>query len=316
MTQGHLSRRTLLRGGLALGALGAVSPSEIFAQNADPEFSQTMMNTIRGSFVTTAREAFTHPSLASESEEPVGARLLCVFDASSSVDNREYTVQQNVTAAALRSPDFKEAVYSGPGSLAIAFMAFGSRADIVIPWLDIRQGDDDKFEQLAQSVEALSRPESGSTYHIRALHYAMLSMGYCPWQAQRGIVDFMTDGKDNDSFTPREPFVQLSVRQLAEEFNTTVNTLLTINPTGNDGDLEEWANANLLTPAGLQYRGGQFVNPGFSKVVAFESTDDSTSAIVRYEREMEIAFKEKLIREVVGLPDQYFPPSPFDSFRP
>jgi hypothetical protein len=306
------SRRGFLKGGAALSLLAASGGLSTIGNAA---FAQTMptddmMQTITNAFVTTNPAAFIHPDptmITNRGGEEVGARLLCVFDASSSVSDAEYAVQLRATASAIRSQDFRDAIFfaGGPGSLSIAFMSFGSSCDIEIPWVDIREGDDAKLLRLADEVEGLGRRESGMTHHVKALFYAALCMQYCPWQGTRSIVDFMTDGKDNDNLQPREELIRGAVRQLGIDHRATVNALITVDPSSADADLEAWTNENIITPPGIVSADAQYVTPGFNQVVAFERSEETSRGIVLYERTMETAFKEKLIREVAGLtPDE------------
>jgi hypothetical protein len=310
----NISRRGFLRGSGALTLTAAAGGLSSLANTAYAQTmpSDEMMQQITRAFITTNPAAFIHadPRMITDRTggQEIGARLLCVFDASSSVTDAEYAVQLRATASAIRSQDFRDAIFfaGGPGSLSIAFMSFGSMCDIEIPWVDIREGDDDKLALLADEVESLGRRESGVTHQIKALFYAALCMNYCPWQGRRSIVDFMTDGKDNDNLTPREALIQGAVRQLGVDHRATVNALITVDPASPDADLEEWTNANLITPPGIVSSDGQYVTPGFNQVVAFERSEESSRGIVLYERTMQTAFKEKLIREVAGLmPNEY-----------
>lgn len=296
-----MNRRSFLLGGVASAAAITGVANKAMAQ-ASFTPSAVRLNSIRSSFLTTDPARFVHPR-ASASTAPVGVKLACNLDASSSVDTVEYGVQLRAAAAALRSQDFRDAIFHplGPGSIAICFVDFGSFVDIAVPWIDIRQGDEAKLDQLADEVERMGRRESGSTYQIKALFYNMLAMEYCPWEADRGIVDFMTDGKDNDNaLTPKLAFLHYAREQLARVHNTTINTLITVDPASGNADLEQWANANLVTPPGITGPTGQPVVPGFNKIVAYEQTEESERAIARFEGQMVRAFKEKLIREVAG----------------
>lgn len=302
----NVSRREFLRGGsglLATVAAGGLmtKANKAFAQQMP---NDAMMRQITSSFVTTDPAAFVHPTLATGPySEDVGARLLCVFDASGSVSDAEYAVQLRATASAVASQDFRDAVFfrGGPDSIALAFMSFGTTCDIEIPWADIRRGEDHKLQEISNEVLSLGRRETGSTHHTKALFYANLCFQNCPWQGDRSIVDFMTDGKDNDSLQPHEELIRGAVRQLGIDHRATVNSLITVDPSSSDADLEDWANQNLVTPPGIVSAAGQYVTPGFNQVVAFERSEESERAIVLYERTMQTAFKEKLIREVAGI---------------
>lgn len=167
-------------------------------------------------------------------------------------------------------------------------------ADIRIPWLDIRKGDKHKFHQLADEITGLTRRETGSTSHISALGFSMDCLDNCPWEATRTVVDVMTDGKNNTGGS--NTTVKSYVKNLAEDYEATVNALVTV--TSSERDLDEWARKTLVTPGGFIKQDGRALDRGSVKVVARQ---DNGNTLNKVHDAMRIAFREKLILEVADL---------------
>lgn len=242
---------------------------------------------------------FRHPSLASTSGDPVGMRLVCVFDVSGSVNTAEHDIQLQAMAEAIGSEDFANAIFfpGGPQSIAISVIDFGSNAELRIPWVDVRKGQVQKLQKLAAEVRGLTRRESGSTNQLGALQLSMLSLSKCPWESHRNVVDVITD----DSGDGSEELIREAVHQLAVNHDATVNALMTIDPAYPHKNLEKWAADNLATKPVYFRRDGSFLDPGFVKVVAYEQTKDSVSSIVEYHDAMKLAFRRKVVLEVANM---------------
>lgn len=289
-----MNRRAFLKAAAyGIGGAAAVKSGLVFAGkglSSSPLQSQYNLAAAEGA------SRFIHPTMASNSLDPVGVRLVCWFDVSGSIDNNEYDAQLEAMASAIRSQDFQDAVYfsHGPQSLAICVADFGSSADIRIPWLDIRKGDKHKFHQLADEITGLTRRETGSTSHISALGFSMDCLDNCPWEATRTVVDVMTDGKNNTGGS--NTTVKSYVKNLAEDYEATVNALVTV--TSSERDLDEWARKTLVTPGGFIKQDGRALDRGFVKVVARQ---DNGNTLNKVHDAMRIAFREKLILEVADL---------------
>lgn len=278
-----MDRRSFLKGAAGgLGALFALKSGLAFAQDASGIALPT---------------GFIHPTLASNSSEKVGARLVCLYDISGSVDNTEHDVQIEVMAEAIGSEDFRNAIFytGGPQSIALCVADFGSTAAMRIPWVDIRKGDDDKLKLIAHEIRGLARRETGATYHATALEYSITALDNCPWAGKRTIVDFLTDGENNEG-GDSEVRMQLARETLAKKHEATINALITLDQ---DPGLEEWARKNLITESKYIKADGTYLDPGFVKIVATQQTDQG--AIVKYRDAMKMAFRRKLILEVAEL---------------
>ncbi len=281
-----MDRRSFLKG--AAGGLGA-----IFLAKSGISFAQE--NT--PSIPVAAPRSYMHPTLASNSPEKVGARLVCLFDVSGSIDNTEHDIQLEVMADAIGSEDFRNAIFytGGPQSLAICVADFGSTADMRIGWIDVRKGDDDKLKLLAHQIRGLKRREVGSTHHAPALELAITALDNCPWAGKRTIVDLLTDGENNEG-GDSVPRMEIARETLAKKHEATINALITLD---NDANLEQWTRDNLITPSKYIKADGSFLDPGFVKIVATQQTDKG--ALVKYQDAMKMAFRRKLILEVAEL---------------
>lgn len=280
-----MDRRLFLKGAAgSLGALFLAKSGLLLAQensgNAAPAISKYM-----------------HPTLASNSAEKVGVRLVCLYDVSGSINTTEHDVQLEVMADAIESEDFRNALFyiGGPQSMAICVADFGSMADMRIGWMDVRPGEDDKLKLLAHEIRKLKRREVGSTNHAAALEQAVAAFDHCPWQGKRSIVDILTDG-ENNAGGDSAARMTLSRKTLAEKHEATINALITLD---SDPNLENWARDNLITESRYMKADGSYLDPGFVKIVATQQTDKG--AIVKYQDAMKMAFRRKLILEVAQL---------------
>lgn len=281
-----MDRRSFLRG--AAGSLGA-----IFLARSGISFAQ---ENAPGAAVP-APPSFIHPTLASNSPDKVGARLVCLYDVSGSIDDTEHAVQLDVMADAIGSDDFRNAIFytGGPQSLAICVGDFGSTAEMRIGWMDIRKGEDDKLKLLANQIRNLKRREVGSTHHAPALELAIAALDNCPWAGKRTIVDLLTDGENNEGGDSAAR-IEIAREALAKRHEATINALITLD---NDANLEQWTRSNLITESKYIKADGTYLDPGFVKIVATQQTDKG--AIVKYQDAMKMAFRRKLILEVAEL---------------
>lgn len=279
-----MNRREFLKasaGGILLGAPGIALSDDTWVYTPPPP---------------TVPKILIHPTLASASKEPVGARLICYLDISGSIDDVEFNLQCQATAEAIASEDFRNAVFfhGGPKSIAICIADFGSLADIAVPWVDIRKGDGPKkFLELAHEIHNLKRRESGSTNHSGALEHAMLLLQHCPWQGKRNIVDLITDGTNDTGGDT----VADAVDRLARLHEATVNALI-IEDSPEAKTMENWARQYLPTQPKYFRKDGSFLDPGFVKVVAYEKSEESKKATIEYHDAMKLAFRRKLVLEV------------------
>jgi len=241
-------------------------------------------------------EYFIHDTLASNSTDDVGLRLVCTFDTSGSIDAVEFEYQLQAMANAIASEDFRNAVFytGGPQSIAICVAEFSDLASLRVPWIDIRKGDEDKFAFLADEITMIDRQRAGGTDHASALKQSMACLKNCPWEGKRNVIDIITDGR-NYSWDSLED----ARTKASTEYEATINALITLDK--GESDLDKWAQEELVTKPGFFKKDGTILDPGFVKVVATQQSSQSEGALVEYHEAMELAFRRKLILEVAGI---------------
>lgn len=291
-----MNRRAFLKAAACgLGSVAAIKAGMAVAATGDGAASSQMQAQYNQA-ATGAGNRFIHSTLASNNPDPVGVRLILWFDVSSSIDENEYHAQLDAMASAIRSKDFQDALsFSyGPQSIALCVADFGTNVELRIPWLDVRPGENDKLRALAAEITGLERRENGMTSHVSALHHSLDCFQNCPWEAQRSIVDIMTDGKNNNGGSADA--VKAFVKKLATDHEATVNALVTVPYT--QKDLKEWSTKNLVTPGGFIKKDGSALDRGFVKIVAVQ---DRGNTLNKMGDAMRIAFRQKLILEVADL---------------
>jgi hypothetical protein len=244
--------------------------------------------------------SYIHPTLASDSTEPVGLRLVSLHDVSSSIDDAEYDIQMEAIASAIESPDFADAVFrpGGPGSIALFFGDFNQAAEGRIGWVDIRKGQEWKFKSLADEIRHLPRNRRDSTNHVPGMILSMEAFDKSPWSAPRNVVDIMTDG------TAYAPLAFTQAReQLATQYNATINALVTLDQSSDR--IERWAWDNLATRPIHSSPDGSPLAAGFVVTVASQIEPDNEGQTLKFRKAMERAFRRKLILETSKLsPDE------------
>jgi len=267
-----------------------------------PHNSPPTPHSVSMDFSEAAALNWRHPTLASNSTEPVGASLVALFDVSGSMNAVEYQIQVESTAAAIESEDFRNAIFftGGPQSIAIMVASFGTHTTPDILWVDIREGEEWKLNQLAEEIRNLPRSHSGMTYQIVALESAKIFLDNQPWESEKNIVDMITDGKENQfRGAAGEQRLANVIERLAVENGATTNALVILDSA--HPDLEQWSWANLTTKPGHIGPNGRYIDAGFAKVVAMEQNTRNEVAVVEFEKAFELAFRRKLILEIAGI---------------
>lgn len=144
----------------------------------------------------TALLSLPHPALACR------LALALALDVSVSVDQREYALQRDGLANALRSPDVVEAFLSSSSPVALAAYEWsGPRsARTVLDWTLIRSAAD--LDLAADRLRAPSRFQAGSTSIGYALDFGARAMAKAP-ACSRQTIDVSSDGINNDGMSPR-----------------------------------------------------------------------------------------------------------------
>jgi hypothetical protein len=264
-------------------------------------------------------------SLASDSQKPVNARLVCVFDNSGSVNDTEYEIVRDSMAEAISSEEFLYGLCytGGPQSIAICVVEFDSGARLRIGWVDIRvdvqptDSDEeiakkrkeagDRLKELAAKIRGMKRSNSGDTAQIRGLQMAGLCLQHCPWGDEKGDyvvpvvnkLNMVTDGEENDVTGNQEQALKDYVATIARDFHATVNALMTEVPEYKD--LNEYLAKFMATPSGfVETDGHGHVVPVEAGFVATVATRDQTKDEVSlYRRRMLAAFRQSIFAPYV-----------------
>ena len=146
-------------------------------------------------------------ALASQpaSGQPVSCKLALVLalDISSSVNEREYNIQLQGLARALRTPEVIQAILTpeGVGIAVIVYEWSGyNQQDIVIPWTIL--DSEAVILDLAATLSAHRRPYSDLTTAIgKAVEYGARMFQTAP-TCGRKVIDISGDGENNDGVGP------------------------------------------------------------------------------------------------------------------
>lgn len=304
-----MNRRTFLKA--ALGGAAQLGVTGLYAQQNTAAGARTNQFEIPV-HTEQSPSSLIHPSLASPSREKVGLRLVNIFDNSISMDSVEFRIQLEAMADAVASQDFRDAVFfpGGPQSIAICFADLGNNSFrqrhimLRVPWMDIRRGENYKFDLLASSILAIRRT-TGPTYLARSLEMASVLLEHCPWPGDRNVVDLITDGTEREWLFQGDFINQGKVAEqvdhLARRHEATVNALIT------PGDryaprIEDFAPEYYVTKPGYTRSDGSPLQAGFVKVVSYALDGGAgEQSLVQYEGALQMAFRRKLILETAQI---------------
>jgi hypothetical protein len=255
---------------------------------------------------------FRHATLGSTNPAPVGLRLVCLFDDSLSINDAEYKIQLESMADAVSNEDFQHALFypGGPQSLAICFVNLSRY--IRIPWIDIRKGEDYKFDLLRQEVMDMHKEfPHGPTYLRRGLTDARVAMQNCPWQAKRNVINLITDGTEREPDTSEQSSIKVAeyIKTLADEDETTVNALITLGDNTYSPNIEEWSEKYYYTRPGHYKKDGRPLDPGFIEIVAHDLNDSQKNEIYLVKKAMRMAFRRVALVQVAELDQQHQAPA-------
>jgi len=209
-----------------------------------------------------ATRDYAHPTLASESTEPVTMQLGLAMDTSASMSDEEYALQLRATAHALNSRLVRSAI-KYRGSVSVFVIDFGTTARLRMGWVDLRAedlndyphynmgytgqyGEDvrlsdtpDRLDMLVQEILAMPRLESGSTRIWTGMQLSEEMFSNAPWMPVEGrVLDIFGDGTPDDQMTTNV------MRQRLADIGVTINGFAIVNdvPT-----LEENYQRNVVT---------------------------------------------------------------------
>jgi len=129
--------------------------------------------------------------------------LVLALDISSSVNQREYNIQLQGLAKALRTPAVIEAILTPPGA-AIAAIVYEwsgyNQQDVVIPWTML--DSEAVILDFAATLAAHRRPYADLTTSLgKAVEYGAMMFAKAP-PCGRKVIDISGDGENNDGVGP------------------------------------------------------------------------------------------------------------------
>jgi Protein of unknown function (DUF1194) len=137
---------------------------------------------------------------AAQQKQQVDVKLVLAVDVSPSIDNQEYIVERDGTAAAFSDPDVIKAIQNGSlGRIAVAMVHFSSPQfnRVVVDWTIIR--DRQSALAFAQAVRSIPRTPGRRTSISSALQLGslLLEASEKDITATRRVIDVTGDGPNN-----------------------------------------------------------------------------------------------------------------------
>ncbi len=126
--------------------------------------------------------------------------LVLAVDVSGSVDPKEYRLQMDGLARALRDPLISEALVQARAEVALVQWSGTSRQVVSVPWTSIP--DFAALEAFTQAVEDTSRKWRNYSTAIGELLGYVLPMFDAVPSCQRRVVDVSGDGPSNEGINP------------------------------------------------------------------------------------------------------------------
>lgn len=165
--------------------------------------------------------------------------LVLLLDASGSVTDAAWDLQVEAHADALADPAIARAMHA-QGRTAVTVIGFAEAPRTLVPWRLVDDAAD--AARLAREVAGIERPGSGSTRTGAAVQHALRAIEAGPCDAERRIIDLVTDGPGDDA-------VRLSeAREAAIGADVRINVLVVETYATAAAD---WARAEAVTPGGF-----------------------------------------------------------------
>ncbi|MEM7429176.1 MAG: DUF1194 domain-containing protein [Pseudomonadota bacterium] len=165
------------------------------------------------------------PDAVAQGKDPVDLALLLSIDCSYSVDTREFRLQTDGTAYALRRPEIFQAIKAGPlKRIAIAVVQWSDDKNqrVTVPWTVIEtEADLEKFARLVENQPRYLA--DGGTSITGLMRYAAGVLATAPVVAERLVLDISSDGRNNKGGRPHV------VRDQLVHFGITINGLTILN---------------------------------------------------------------------------------------
>jgi hypothetical protein len=188
--------------------------------------------------------------------------LVLLLDASGSVDDRAWDLQVQAHADALADPRIG-ALMERQGLTAVMVIGYDDVPDVLVPWRMVEKAED--AAAIAREVAGVRRPGEGSTQTGRAVAFAFQQMNAAPCEADRRIIDLVTDGQGDDAARLAQ------AREQAIEQDIRINVLAVQTQLGR-GDAAGWAREHVATPGGfvLEAEGWRQFARALQRKIAFE----------------------------------------------
>jgi hypothetical protein len=168
-----------------------------------------------------------------------GVALVLLMDTSNSVNDPEFALQRNGTAAAFESPEVLQAIRLSSG-VAVAVVDFGDHAETMLEWRIVTtEGDAREFAETLRILPR-NRRNSGQTATGDGIHRALQLLSDPPCDPEARMIDISTDGESNIGRDPREQ------RNRAVDMRVRINGLGVMTSPGRVP--AEWLRENVTTP--------------------------------------------------------------------
>ena len=167
--------------------------------------------------------------------------LVLLLDSSGSVDGRAWDLQVQAHADALADPRIG-GLMQRQGLTAVMVAAYDDAPVVLVPWRLIDKAED--AAAMAREIAGVARPGMTSTHTGAAVAFALRQMDAAPCEADRRIIDLVTDGEGDD------PARLAQAREDAIAQDVRVNVLAVHTQLGR-GDTAAWARDHAATPGGF-----------------------------------------------------------------
>jgi hypothetical protein len=158
-------------------------------------------------------------------KQPVDLNLVLAVDCSGSVDAREFSLQLDGIATAIRDPEVLAAIAAGPHqSIGVSLLLWADPDEpkLTSPWMMIDGAA--SAQAFADELAKSNIRIGGGTGIGVAIGYGISVLKSSPFTSTRNVIDVSGDGKE--SWELREPRFKLpQARALARDNNVTVNGL-------------------------------------------------------------------------------------------
>ncbi|MBC6407825.1 MAG: DUF1194 domain-containing protein [Rhodobacteraceae bacterium] len=138
--------------------------------------------------------------------------LMLAVDVSGSVDSKEYRIQMDGLATALRDPVISEALVVGQATLALVQWTGASRQSVTIPWTEI-----DSFDVLDAFARQVGQDPRVWRHYSTAigemLSFAVDAFDTAP-TCHRHLIDVSGDGPSNEGVSPTGVHTRLKAAKI------------------------------------------------------------------------------------------------------